>query len=213
MRVASEIDREAEAAEAAAQAAAAEERARKAAWEAEERLQRFSAVAPACVANGWSLFPQARSGRRGPILVKQPGRSSKALQWKPLQERLPTADELSWWAESDGPRNRANVALIMGEVSGRALCLDIDVSDPTLAQAILALVDRHLGRTEFRRVGRAPRLVLIYRSDVSDPVRNKTYALDAKDDGGNDQAIEVLADRKPVTGSAPTTRQARTSSG
>ncbi|ACB27242.1 bifunctional DNA primase/polymerase [Methylobacterium radiotolerans] len=200
VRVASEIDREAEAAEAAAQAAAAEERARKAAWEAEERLQRFSAVAPACVANGWSLFPQARSGRRGPILVKQPGRSSKALQWKPLQERLPTADELSWWAESDGPRNRANVALIMGEVSGRALCLDIDVSDPTLAQAILALVDRHLGRTEFRRVGRAPRLVLIYRSDVSDPVRNKTYALDAKDDGGNDQAIEVLADRKPVTG-------------
>lgn len=199
VRVAAEIDREAEAAEAAVQAAAAEERARKAAWEAEERRQRFGAVAPACVAHGWSLFPQARSGRRGPILVKQAGRSRKGLEWKPLQTRLPTSDEISWWAESEGPGNRANLALIMGEVSGRALCLDIDVSDPALAQAILALVDQHLGRTEFRRVGRAPRLVLIYRSDVSDPVRNKTYALDAKDDGGNEQAIEVLADRKPVT--------------
>jgi hypothetical protein len=199
VREESQIDREAEAAARAAQLAAAEERARQDAWQAEERRQAFAAVAPACVANGWSLFPQARSGRRGPILVKQPGRSSKALQWKPLQERLPTADELAWWAESEGPRNRANVALIMGEVSGRALCLDIDVSDEATSEAILRLVDQHLGRTEFRRVGRAPRLVLVYRSDAADPVRNRSYALDAKAPDGGDQAIEVLADRRPIT--------------
>ncbi|SFU94301.1 MULTISPECIES: bifunctional DNA primase/polymerase [unclassified Methylobacterium] len=198
-RPATVVDREAEAAARAAQIAADEERERRLAWDLEEQRQGFRAIAPACVANGWSLFPQARRGRRGPILVLQPERGRKGLEWKPYQERLPTLDELTWWANSESRDNRANTALIMGAVSGRALTLDIDVSDPAISETILRLVDQYLGRTEFRRVGRAPRIVLIYRSDVADPVRNRAHALEAKGADGEDQAIEVLADRKPTT--------------
>jgi len=198
-RRATVVDREAEAAARAAQIAAGAECQRRLAWDLEEQRQSFRAIAPACVANGWSLFPQARRGRRGPILVFQANRTLKGLEWKPFQERLPTADELTWWANSESRDNRANTALIMGEVSGRALTLDIDVSDPAISETILQLVDQYLGRTEFRRVGRAPRIVLIYRSDVADPVRNKAHDLEAKGAEGEDQAIEILADRKPIT--------------
>ncbi|MDP1051570.1 hypothetical protein, partial [Klebsiella quasipneumoniae] len=82
----------------------------------------------------------------------------------------------------------ANTALIMGPISGGALAVDIDVSNPAISDVVLRLADQHLGRTEFRRVGRAPRIVLIYRSDPADPVRNTSFALDAKDAEGADQA-------------------------
>ncbi|WP_146221780.1 MULTISPECIES: bifunctional DNA primase/polymerase [Methylobacteriaceae] len=203
VRDAAAVDHAAEAAERAARQAAAdaaaEVRAREFAWQQEEHRQSFRSVAPACVANGWSLFPQARRGRRGPILVLQANNSRKTLQWGPYQERLPTPDELTWWANSERRDNRANTALIMGPISGGALAVDIDVSNPAISDVVLRLADQHLGRTEFRRVGRAPRIVLIYRSDPADPVRNKSFALDAKDAEGADQAIEVLADRKPIT--------------
>lgn len=181
--------------------AATEVRARQDAWHREEAAQRFRVVAPACVANGWSLFPQARSGRRGPILVLQPGRSRKALAWKPLQERLPTPDELSWWDQSDTRGNRANVALIMGAISGGAMAVDIDISDPATSETVLRLADEYLGKTPFRRVGRAPRIILLYRSDPADPVRNGQHHLDAVGPGGtsDSQAIEILAERKPIT--------------
>lgn len=200
VRDASTIDHAAEAAERAAQQAAAEVRGREFAWRQEEHRQSFRVVAPACVGNGWSLFPQSRGEKRGPIQVLQANNNTrKTLQWGPFQERLPTREELTWWANSESRTNRANTALIMGPISRGALAVDIDVSDPAISETILRLADQHLGRTEFRRVGRAPRIVLIYRSDPADPVRNRAYTLDAKNAEGADQAIEVLADRKPIT--------------
>ena len=181
----------------AAGLAANEAKAEQDSWIAENHRQGFALVAPACVRNGWSFFAQARSGRRGSILVKQAGRSRKGLSWKEFQTRLPTLDEVAWWAESD---RRANLALISGPVSGDAVFFDMDLGDPLKCETAQRIADEIFGTTPFRRVGRAPRIVLVYRSDPSDPIRaNRSYRVEGIDGEGADMAIEVMVRGKPIT--------------
>lgn len=159
----------------------------------------FDPMGKALVSLGWSVFPQERGDRRGPSLV-----DGRPLRWKPYADRLPTLDEAHWWG-LNAPS--ANVAAIMGPASGGAFCLDIDIGDGPLCAAAQDLADGIFGATEFRRVGRAPRVALLYRQDVSlalqAQVRSRAYRfVDGVDENGLPReigGIEVLATGKPIT--------------
>lgn len=151
------------------------------------------------VERGWSVFPQERGNRRGPSLV-----DGRQLRWKPYADRLPTLDEAHWWGVN---APTANVAAIMGPASGGAFSLDIDIGDPALCAAAQDLADSNFGTTEFRRFGRAPRVALLYRQDVTlapqAQVRSRSYRfVDGVDKDGMHReigGIEILATGKPIT--------------
>lgn len=157
----------------------------------------FETVAPAMLSMGWSLFPQLRDGKRGPGVV-----DGRALSWKPYQTRLPTQAEVKWWA-SFCPGH--NTAVILGPASGHTFGLDVDVSVEESSKTIVKLADEILGYTPFRRVGRFPRIVLLYRdagavagsaADVRIRPRKLPFAGAAGADGGQ---LEVLGGGAPMT--------------
>jgi hypothetical protein len=153
------------------------------------------------VQKGWSVFPQNRDERRGPGLV-----DNRALKWKEFSTRLPTIEEVRWWAAWCPTHN---VAAIMGSASGETLALDIDVSDETISLEIQRLANKHLGDTPFRRVGRRPRIVLIYRQApeaeqaASERIPSRSFRFAAHDADGlptrSDDGLEILSRGKPVT--------------
>ena len=89
---------------------------------------------------------------------------------------------------------------------GRLVGVDIDVSDPTLAETIEALATAIIGPTPLKRVGRAPRLLLAYRQDQPLP-KTETPELVMPD--GEKAQVEVLRDGQQfvTAGIHPTTRQ------
>ncbi|KQO89434.1 hypothetical protein ASF33_19065 [Methylobacterium sp. Leaf92] len=157
----------------------------------------FSALAPELVTRGWSVFPQTRDGKRGSGLV-----DNAALKWKPYQDVLPTLGEIDWWSRFCPSHN---VACILGAASGGTWALDVDVSDGELSHAIVALADEHLGYTPFRRVGRVPRIVLVYRQAPASEVgadaviRVSPPRFTARPGEDSPGQIEVLGHGKPVT--------------
>jgi len=157
----------------------------------------FRDTAPSVVSQGWSLFPQERDGKRGPGIV-----DGRMLAWKPYQHRLPTQAEVAWWSAFCPGHN---LALLVGPASGHTFALDLDVDDADASDAIQELAEEHLGYTPFRRVGRFPRIVLIYRDagavsgaapDVRIRPRKLPFGGRLGDAGG---ALEVLGGGAPIT--------------
>jgi len=118
----------------------------------------FSRVAHRLVENGWSVLPQEQDGRR-------PGTvDGEVIRWArehDLENRLPQEPALSRWCEQCAT---SNAAVVMGPASGGAFAIDIDVLDEQMAQQMTELTVQCLGSTPFQRVGRAPKIALIYRS-------------------------------------------------
>lgn len=152
----------------------------------------FAATARAIVANGWSVFPQERHGDRRPSRIH-----GRTLCWQSehhLADRRPTeADLRDWVAQAPD----ANVAAVLGEASGRAFAVDIDCTDPGIAAAVEAIASEHLGPTPFRRVGRAPKSVLVYRYPEGDAPRSAQKTLEVEHE--DRQMVEILGPGKPVT--------------
>lgn len=120
----------------------------------------FSLAAPMMLAQGWSVFPQERSGGRYPSKI-----NGKSFQWGPLQDRLPTAEEMKAFCDD---ASKANVAATMGEASGKIFALDLDCMDADVCERIAGMATDMLGYTPFIRVGRAPKKALFYRyADLS----------------------------------------------
>lgn len=157
----------------------------------------FSVLAPELVARGWSVFPQTRNGGRGPGKV-----DGIPLSWGPYQKVLPTQKEVAWWG-SFCPSH--NVACILGQASGEVFAIDVDVSDFELSHGIADIADRILGYTPFRRVGRFPRLVLLYRQAPASEVgadhviRVSPPRFAARVGEDSPGQIEILGPGKPVT--------------
>jgi len=161
----------------------------------------FGALASELVRLGWSVFPQTRDDRRGPGKV-----DNMPLRWKEFSTRLPTQKEVEWWG-SFCPSH--NVACILGTASGEVFGVDVDVSDVALSEAIQELADRILGYTPFRRVGRFPRIVLLYRQlpeaeqDPAHRIPSRSWKFVQQDEKGSvgksDDGIEILSRGKPVT--------------
>ena len=157
----------------------------------------WSAIAPEMVKRGWSCFPQTRDHRRGPGLV-----DNRALRWGEYQDRLPTQEEIAWWS-CFCPSH--NVAGILGAASGGTFAVDVDVSDVELSEAIQEAADRTLGYTPFRRVGRFPRIVLLYRQagktevPADQVIRSISPRFASKAGEESPGMLEVLGHGKPVT--------------
>lgn len=157
----------------------------------------WGALAPDLVARGWSCFPQTRDSRRGPGIVDR-----QALKWAEYQKRLPTQEEVSWWSAFCPSHN---IAGIMGSASGNVFAVDVDVNDVELSDAIQETADRILGYTPFRRVGRFPRIILLYRQagrveGSSDRIIPSSVTRFASKDGEDSPgAVEILGHGKPAT--------------
>ncbi len=117
----------------------------------------FADTAKILVNNGWSVFPQTVDRRPGIA----GGRAIRPLSDNNLAERLPYPRELEQWIRFCGD---LNVAAMMGNGSGRAVTIDIDVTDSALAQQVIDLALDVFGYTPLQRIGRAPKMALLYRS-------------------------------------------------
>jgi hypothetical protein len=158
----------------------------------------FGAMANRIVANGWSVFPQVAIGDR-----RAPGRvDGETIKWKEkydLENKLPVFATLKRWVSQCRDHN---IALVCGLASADVFALDIDVMDPAWNARIMDLAFAILGPTPFRRVGKAPKIVLLYRwhkfFGEERPPAKRAFRFD---DGGvaSSDGIEILSRGSPVT--------------
>ncbi len=112
-----------------------------------------------------------------------------------------TEADLSTW-ESCHP-NWTNTGLR----TGAACAVDIDVLDPTLADQIETEALMQFGSTPLRRVGKAPKVTLLYRAD--DPTRGKMKTAEFRLIDGIKAHVEILGcgQQTIVFGTHPETGQ------
>lgn len=165
----------------------------------------FSQFGPDARANGWAVYPQTREGNRRPWLI--PGMGS--IKIAPFQEAPPPVEDVSFWAAKVPT---ANVAAVCGPGSGGLVGVDIDVGDPLLCESVQKVAFETLGETRFRRQGRVPRMMLLYRlaaedfQNVKTTIPNSDFKFATKesaDSGGellaSGDQIELLGKGKSVT--------------
>jgi hypothetical protein len=131
-------------------------------------------------ANGYRPVPIS-----GPHMkVKSPGKRPLMKNWRRI---CTTADEaeIRRWPETQV--GCTNTGLLCGELIG----VDIDVLDPGLAQKISAMGAAELGATPLVRIGKAPKLLLCYRTPV--PFSKMETPEFILPDGSKAQ-VEILAD-------------------
>jgi hypothetical protein len=86
--------------------------------------------------------------------LNSPGKQPRG-QWRRLAARNPPA------AASHTPDQRAlNTGLLCGEIIG----IDVDVLIPELVDEIVHLVELRLGTTPLTRIGKPPKILLVYRA-------------------------------------------------
>jgi putative DNA primase/helicase len=116
----------------------------------------MTALRLALLANGYRPVPVAGPKMR----VGSPGKQPVMKDWP---EICATADEaeVRRWATAE--RGCSNTGLLCGSMAG----VDIDVPVPDLAERIKRAAIAILGPTPLRRVGRAPKVLLAYRTTSS----------------------------------------------
>ena len=143
---------------------------------------------------GWSIYPQARTGTRKPG-VEVPGRS-KMVRIQGLRDALPDAEDVAQWARANPT---LNVACVFGPAQAHTFALDVDVDEIGLSARVQMLARDVLGDTPFARVGRHPRVALIYRTDGSWTPANATHRLADAGGGDSGHAVEILSAGKSLT--------------
>ncbi len=157
----------------------------------------FSPFGPQLATRGWSVFPQERGERRRSAII-----DGEALKWRPFQFVAPEVAEVERWA-NQVPHH--NVAVIFGKASGNTFALDVDVLDDRLVWKVEEIADRVLGRSPFRRIGRAPKILLIYRLEEGVEMKNRSFRFALADKGPDgelqrsEDQIEFLGQGKPAT--------------
>ncbi len=158
----------------------------------------FGAVGQALVDRGWSVFPQTRDEYRRTGRVGYDG--IKWIQEHHLPERLPEQRHLSDWIKHC---STLNAAAALGPGSGYVFGADIDVTDPELNARCVDLADEIFGYTPLRRVGRAPKIALLYRYSPDDPIVNVARKfVEVLEDGtvrSANQGIDVISKGKAIT--------------
>lgn len=139
------------------------DRARELGW---NKPQYLPIVSERLVSLGYTYIPQDLN--RKPSAVKGFG----PIKWRDYTKRGLSRSEASGFPQDFSTKN---AAIVIGPHTG--LCvLDIDVTNPNLADRILQLADRMLGRSPVIRVGRAPKIAIFYRG--ADFKSRKFFLLD-----------------------------------
>ncbi|MFZ1429142.1 MAG: hypothetical protein WAS21_20495 [Geminicoccaceae bacterium] len=170
------------------------------------------ALAQRMLANGYFPVPILRHDapatiERGGKTVKQsPGKQPHGGLWARKETAVygATAATIAGWRRLDLIEYPG-----LGTACGRVVAPDIDVYEPELARDVEALVVDHLGATRMRRVGQAPKAMLLYRA-AAEPISKALTAVFFKGDlkaqlevMGQGQQI-VAFGRHPATGAAYT---------
>ena len=132
-----------------------------------------------------------------PVPSSPRDKSCKIPDWPTLDV---TEHHIENWARTHPAHS--NTALVC---SGNYFAADIDIlSDPQLARHVHALAFKHLGVTPFIRIGRAPKLLLVYRC-LPGSIRSVSF----KSAAGNNDGIDILATARNFTsfGIHPDTRR------
>src|SRR5262245_57370642 len=138
------------------------------------------------VDNGWNCVPSSSRDKRCSV-----------LGWPTIETN---EFHLENWALTHSAHT--NTALVCNR---DYFAVDIDVlSDPALGHRVQALAFEHLGHTDFIRVGRAPKRLLVYRQRA--PYRPETRAFEGtirsvayKAATGDGDGIEILSGGKQFT--------------
>lgn len=150
----------------------------------------FGAVAQGMVDLGWSVFPQERGGRRKPAKVH--GRTIRTSEDYDLANKVPPASDLKMWV---GHCASHNVACVFGPASGNTFAVDVDVLDQAMSDEVVAIAEAALGATPFMRIGRAPKIALLYRHAADDVVRGTSKRLA----GEKGHMVEILGVGRQLT--------------
>ncbi len=142
----------------------------------------------ACRDLGWAVYPQTRGDNRRPGVIPGIG----AIKIKPLQDAPASVEDVRFWSEK---LPTLNVAAVM---SSALVAIDIDVGTTGDSGWVQGLAFQTLGMTPFRRQGRPPRVLLIYRVAPGTDLRSASYRLEVDGKPGDDQ-IEILGKGKSVT--------------
>lgn len=134
--------------------------------------------------------------------VKSPGKQPLIDNWRVICAHASDDAIRSWLVEKpDG----TNTGLLTG-ISGGVGAADIDILIPEVASEISALAIEMLGATPLQRVGRAPKILCVYRV-ASDFRKVKTPAFTMPD--GSKAQVEFLAEGQQFVafGTHPDTRK------
>jgi putative DNA primase/helicase len=107
--------------------------------------------------------------------------------------------EIASWSRSQ--RNNTNTGILCGNVVG----VDIDVLDVALSANLVARAQELFGKTPLRRIGRAPKILLLYRVETP---HTKLSTSDLLFDDGSKAKVEILAEGQQFVafGTHPDTR-------
>ncbi|KQN75079.1 hypothetical protein ASE94_01810 [Devosia sp. Leaf64] len=153
----------------------------------------FGGVCNRVRANGWTVLPQSRKGKRLTSVI-----DGEALKWGPYIKRMPTTAETARW----GIQARTeNAAILLGPSSGNVFAIDIDVLDVELSYSIQELSVEILGATPYRRTGMHPKIALLYRAETEEDLPSyksiKFMSEDRKQP--TDDGIEILGAGRMMT--------------
>ena len=158
----------------------------------------FGAVGQRMVDAGWSIFPQELDGNRRPGTV-----DGEMIKWSDrydLANRKPPRKDLKRWLEQC---STLNVAVVLGPASGNAIVIDVDVVEKDLSDQIQELAIKHFGLTPLRRVGRRPKIALVYRQSPDDPISGRSPKFAKIDHPQNpdriDQGLEIISTGQAMT--------------
>jgi RecA-family ATPase len=151
----------------------------------EEQLARVGMTDLRLSLAGHGYRPVPVAGPR--MNVRSPGKQPVMDGW---QQRCATAGDAAIRSWSDQSPGCTNTGVLTG-ISGGIGAADIDVLLPDAAAEIADLAIELLGATPLRRIGRAPKVLHVYRvADGFRKVRTPTFIM--KDD--SEAAVEFLAE-------------------
>jgi predicted P-loop ATPase len=135
------------------------------------------------LANGWTPVPITSPDHKHPK-VQSPGKQPFMAHWQKLRPENLTPDIIRNWPRL---QDQPGTGILTG--IGGLVAVDIDVTNPDLATAIREAAWRILGTTPFVRIGRAPKIALLYRL-LSEGKKAMTPMLIGP--GGDNAQVEVL---------------------
>jgi hypothetical protein len=150
----------------------------------------IDAVRIASSQRGYKLLPIAGIHMN----VKHPGKQPVDLDWRQKFARHFDEQSIRGWLRQSP--DCTNTGLITG-ISGGIVAADIDVLIPEAAAEITDLATELLGVTPLRRIGKAPKILLVY--GVSDDFR-KVKTPEFKMQDGSKGQVEFLAEGQQFVG-------------